>query len=302
MVGLIVAGSITYVSPLLEKLASLQTIPVSEAYDPGCRVGIGLQVEPGFYAQGARVSVIESGPAQRRELLDPIRERVIDLGAASSNTTRDGKDARVVVHFAADQQGRQLTPRREEKVNCGNLEHVKYIENGGVTPPVIRTATSAPAPSTTPTLDSRVATLEAKVQAMIAQATRTDEDKKLAERERAAGATDARATVVAEAQEKTRVDALILKAEERGRDNYIAAAKAAATVSPTIGAAGTRAGGSSEIPPIPWIPVAGGLGILALGLAQFNHQVRRTTVNTIRFTDRAFRRFVLKKATVQLWP
>lgn len=273
----------------------------AEAADLNCRVGLGLQVEPEFYAKGARISVIESGSARRQELLDPTRERVIDLGVAPSNTTRDGKAARVVVHFAADEQGRQLTPRKGAEVNCGRLEHVRYILNREVTPVApAATPASTSLPSVTPTPD-RVATLEAQLRGIYATATRTVENEQLASAARAKGEANARATITAEAQATAVVRTLIQEAEKRGRESYIATATA--VVSPTAGAAGIRPGDDSKIPSIPWIPLAGGLGILALIGAEFIFQkVRHTTGNIIKFPYRAFRRFILKQAGTQLWP
>lgn len=309
MAVLIAAGSSTYLPPLLEKFTSwFQTTPVGEAFTPNCRTGLGVTADNAAFSKGARVIVAED--LNGRRIADQrlrVGEEVLVVFEGPSNAVKGGRDARQFVYFATDVDDRRVSSKLGTTVTCGRFEHISSIVEEDTqrreTPTPSRTITptpgSTPTPPATPAPD-RIANLEAQLREITAKATRTAEDGKLAETERAVGAANARATIIAEAQ----ATAVIREAEKRGRESYIATVTAA--VSPTAGAAGTRAGGGSEIPSIPsipWIPLAGGLGILALIGAEFKFQrVRRTTKNIIRLPDRAFKRFILKQAGTQLWP
>ncbi|MBI2018945.1 hypothetical protein HYS96_04570 [Candidatus Daviesbacteria bacterium] len=309
LAGFLAAGSLTYLPPLLEKLASgLPSTPVGEAFNPNCRAGLGMTVDNEAFSKGARVIVVEDSNGRR--IADGklrIGQEVLVTFEGPSDTVKNGKDARQVVYFATDANGRRVSPGINTAITCGKFEHVSSIVEEGIqkreTPTPSRTATqgSTLSPSAA---ENQVATLKdevQKLQKLVDQAKRAEEDKKLTETAEARGEVKGRAAAVAEEQEKTRVETLIRQAKDQGRADYIAAATA--VVSSTAGAAGKGAGGSFEIPQIPWIPVAGVLGILALGWAELkSKKVQRTTVNTFRFPDRAFRHFILKQAHVQLWP
>lgn len=298
LAGFIAAGSLAF-PPLLEKLASwLPTIPTAEAFTPNCRTGLGVKVDNEAFLKGARVIVVED--LNSRRIADGrlrVGEEVLVVFEGPSNATKGGRDARQFVSFVANDSGQRVSSRVTRIVTCGRFEHTSSV----VEEEPERRGMSTPSRTATPTPDTRVATLEAQLRGIYATATRTVENEQLASAARAKGEANARATITAEAQATAVVRTLIQEAEKRGRESYIATATA--VVSPTAGAAGIRPGDDSKIPSIPWIPLAGGLGILALIGAEFIFQkVRHTTGNIIKFPYRAFRRFILKQAGTQLWP